>query len=511
MPVVLTNDIKGLIEEVVEKFELERNTSISSNYKKNFQSIAESIKNKYAIELKGETLYKNVYLKAKRHDSQTIRYNKRYLNGLTRYVKEKDYEEIYPIIPKATPNDFKKRPNVYIILNFGKTERKIFSLIERDLNNAYSIVSIYRDTLRDIGMDSFYDSLEENDRVISLIDPTYLKSEVSLSQLISYLSLKRNREVYWNNTYHLLISEDFFEKKPISSNEPGLNIFSTFIRSDWVHHWQTYEQKVRDKFESIKDKLSTDGIEALEKDLKEIGKISKGIYLLLEKISKDIGTIPIKEENDLQEFESLFHIKSKHIEESRIEKRIISISDNKSAKVTKRKPSLKKQDNIIEINKLKGYYDAYLYYPEINQFYELPSLFCSKGIFRLKGKSGASYLGELLVVSSDRFEIEIRADNRPGIAYKIQLRPTLFDEYDSIVEELSGSFEKQTMDGNPHQGKLYLVRRCCSSFNERIPSSLNPLYHPGLRSKNKFKAHFEQELSKYRDLQNWESHAVPTL
>ncbi|MEM9721765.1 MAG: hypothetical protein AAGA10_21030 [Bacteroidota bacterium] len=311
--------------------------------------------------------------------------------------------------------------------------------------------------------------------------------------------------------------------RPASSNcHPDLNIFYTSIRTDWVTYWHTYEKEVKSKFSAIQANLSEDGIKAIEEDLQVIERIKQEIYLLLERISKDTGTILVTEEGDLRELKLLIQAKSDKTTASKEDKKELTNVPSESLVSSLKQDSIKKSNpkiedkhpsptDEIEMSKLKGYFDAYYFDEEAKQFYELPSSFQGVGDFRLKGKSNTFYSGKTTCISPGKFELEFTAEAPPCHAYRTIFCSRLSDECEMEIFELAGKFNAIPEEVDSKEGRLYLIRRSYSCFESKKPRVINPFNHFELRQNEFFKNHFEKELASCREGHSSEENLIPVL
>ncbi|MEM6632901.1 MAG: hypothetical protein AAF694_24735, partial [Bacteroidota bacterium] len=270
------------------------------------------------------------------------------------------------------------------------------------------------------------------------------------------------------------------------------------------------------KFSAIQANLSEDGIKAIEEDLQVIERIKQEIYLLLERISKDTGTILVREEEDIRELKLLIQAKSDKTSPAKESKKVTTknpVSSLKQESINKYNSEVadRHPTDEIEMSRLEGYFDTYSFDKEDKQFYELPSSFQGTGDFRLKGKSNTFYRGKTTCVASGKFELTFSAEDQLGTAYRTIFCSKLSDECGMEIFELAGSFKAMPEEVDSKEGRLYLIRRSYSSFEKKEPQVVNPFDHPELKQNESFKNHFEKELTLCREAYSSEEKIVPVL
>ena len=479
MPTVKTSDILSLTEGAIEKLEKKTGFPLSANYQSSFDELARQINQTLNLPfghgLKGDTLYRNVFLKVKRHSAPHISYSTKYLDGLSIYVNNRPFHEVFEILGEnrqmANPvND--SQGGILIYSNFGM--KKYAESIKAELKSVFSqpVHICIRDCSIPDELEHFFYKRSENDCIIHLIDKHYFQSENCVLQLLHLLSEDHPRRSYYlSRCIHLYVS-------PVEKSDSDFCIFEIRGRLKFLEHWKEEAAGLQ----NLKPDAQSGHFNVIQNDLEKIEYISQHLYQTLILLTQQNRTLPYYNNNEYN-FERFCDLIKKKLDPS-VKDSESSVLATIVAEKNKAALSLVDEEKIFH---LEGNY--YLFHIDENgtNFYRSVMKVEPDGKLAIESGSGNLYYGQLRPshIESGSFyfhfydtsNVHTRID---GLILKLsesEMKGFYFSASENVMDSGTLFFIKTSSNSDPYPttATLKLDSEEFSSIesNERLISHMN--------------------------------------
>lgn len=525
MPEIQTTEFKSIFSAVIEKFQKSNNLILETDYTNNFEILAEQINEKLpGLNIKGETLYKNIYLKLRKYEKENISYSKKYLNGLTLFLFNETFEEYLKRktqLGTSSPSAGEGHPmmgKVYVCYN--SSQQILAAEFQKSLNIYGNVELSFRDC-NPGALAKFYSNLGQNDIVISLVNRRYWESENCMGELIDLFNSPSLKRRYFLKTIHTIAMN---EDKELQKGVPADNIFNVNTRLAWLKYWAKKEEK----FSKLMNSVShlEEGIDSLEKERKNIAKIRKQVLSVLREITEQKSSLLIESIHDFdpeiiiqqihekvlnQKEEKETNLTLVKMEQDKDSSHVSSFEaeevdpDSSSPRINKKQSEKRPSTsaNFDDSTRFPGIFSLYSWDPQKKKIRKFVSVFFQEDEIVLKSKR-FTYKGSIYLKDPNgSFSISFSGGGDQPLNYRATFQPAP-PRGEIQYDEFCGECVSLEEEGNPSY-KMYLIRD--KSIQRQIdveeirtsPLVFNSLEYLALIENESFCAHFEKELVIWRE------------
>lgn len=204
-------------------------------------------------------------------------------------------------------NEMREMKRVKIFISYNHATTELADTIQQNLEKSYGLrVIINRDTqleYRD-DIESFMQSIKENDIIVSLITRKYLESEACMYEVTELM----RDEAYSKRLAFIIISEkDLRYTKPLDKSEELLPQIYGEQRFNYIIYWNDKKRSYANRMMNLME--SPTAIEMLAVQIRRTGRITDEIGYFLELLNKlkgqDFSTM---HENDFMEIKKMIDL-----------------------------------------------------------------------------------------------------------------------------------------------------------------------------------------------------------
>ena len=280
MPEVNAEELKQLIDCSLKKAreEYKRVNNIELiGITEQFYELINQIEKSVQSTLSIHTIYKLHYIKLKNTSDKIYHCSQYYLNAISTYYHNKPYDELYTVHEKSSQE--KNKPITVYISYCSKNEA-----IAKELNQfiksnaAFNIVDDVRDYPESGDLQHLIEKLDENDVVIKLITPEYLRSEYCMKDLMSFLDNEEDNYDYQNEIIHLIYD---------NTTVNHLDLFTSESKMVFFNYWY---QKYK-KLDSMIQESGTDSFNPFGEELVFLKDVQERIVVFLNILQRNESTL----------------------------------------------------------------------------------------------------------------------------------------------------------------------------------------------------------------------------
>jgi len=244
MPEVNTSDLRDLLNDSLKK----ACHSYKETHKRDLIGITEQfyeliaqIEETVSSTLSIHTIYKLHYIKLKNHTEPRYHCSQYYLNAISSYYHGKPYQEVYKVYDKSEHQS----ADISVYVSYCSLNEVLATELKTYLAKKFTVHDDVRDYPESGSLQSLVQRLKENDIVIKLVTPEYLRSEYCMKDLIGFLDDEHDMLDYQNEIIHLIYD---------TTTPNHLDLFTSESKLIFYNYWHQ-------KYKKLDGILQTSGAE----------------------------------------------------------------------------------------------------------------------------------------------------------------------------------------------------------------------------------------------------------